>query len=332
MKTIKFQNVYVQSRGTAVGPTEKKGPLKDYYDSYYDDLYCGEDSFEKAERVLVKDAIDHTLRKGNQTINDIDIMIGGDLINQLTSSHYAVKDLGIPFIGVYGACSTSSLAIGLASIWVNQSLAKQVLAFTCSHVATAERQFRFPNEYGIQKKPTTTTTVTGAGAVLLSNKKTKIKVSSFTPGRIVDWGHKDANDMGLAMAPAAFDTIQQHLQDMKREVKDYDLIVTGDLSKIGYAFLKDLMTQKQMKLDQQLQDCGLMIYDIENQDVFCGGSGCGCSMCVSMTSLLEKIEKGECNRIMVVATGALLSPVSVAQKGTIPCIAHAIVYERSDEQ
>ncbi len=331
MKTIKFQNVYVQSRGTAAGPTEKKGPLKNYFDTSYDDLYCGEESFEKAERVLLKDAIDHTLRKANQSLEDIDIMIGGDLINQLTSTHYAVKDSGIPFLGVYGACSTSSLATGLASIWIEHSLAEKALAFTCSHVATAERQFRFPNEYGIQKKPTTTTTVTGAGAVLLSNKKTKIRVTAFTPGRIVDWGHKDANDMGLAMAPAAFDTIQQHLQDMGRSVKDYDLIVTGDLSKIGYAFLKDLMTQKQMGLDEQLQDCGLMIYDIENQDVFCGGSGCGCSMCVTMTSLLNKIENGECKRIMVVATGALLSPVSIAQKGTIPCIAHAIVYERGED-
>ena len=323
MHTVTFKNVYGQARSTVVGPLEKEGPLGSLFDKSYADAYCGESSFEKAERVLLADAVDLTLRKAGKGVSDIDLLVGGDLINQLTSSHYFAKDLEVPFLGMYGACSTSSLVIGNGSVWVEHERAKPVGAFTSSHVASAERQFRFPNEYGIQKKETTTSTVTGAGAVLLSNQKSNIRVTAFTPGRIVDWDHKDANDMGLAMAPAAYDTITRHL-------KDYDMIVTGDLSKIGFSFLVDLMNQEGYNIDNRLHDCGLMIYDFEHQDIFCGGSGCACSMCVSMAKLLKKLEDGECSRIMVVATGALLSPVAVAQKGTIPCIAHAIVYERSD--
>lgn len=330
MTTIQFQQVYVQGRATAVGPLEKEGPLGSLFDKSYADGYCGESSFEKAERVLLADAVDMTLRKANKQLSDIDVLIGGDLINQLTSSHYFAKDLHVPFLGMYGACSTSSLIIGNGAIWIEHQLAKQVLAFTSSHAATAERQFRFPNEYGVQKKETTTSTVTGAGAVLLSNAKSKIRVSAFTPGKIVDWNHKDANDMGLAMAPAAYDTIVQHLKDMHRSINDYDMIVTGDLSKVGFSFLVDLMNQEGYAINNKMHDCGLMIYDFEHQEIFSGGSGCACSMCVSMTKLLNKLENGECQRIMVVATGALLSPVALAQKGTIPCIAHAVVYERSE--
>lgn len=200
MRTITFKNVYVQARAAVVGPLEKEGPLGSLFDKSYTDNYCGESSFEKAERVLLGDAVDLTLRKAGKGVKDIDLLIGGDLINQLTSSHYFAKDFEVPFLGMYGACSTSSLVIGTGAVWVEHQLADTVLAFTSSHVATAERQFRFPNEYGIQKKETTTSTVTGAGAALLSRKKSRIRVSAFTPGRIVDWDHKDANDMGLAMA------------------------------------------------------------------------------------------------------------------------------------
>ena len=182
MHTVTFKNVYVQARSTVVGPLEKEGPLGSLFDKSYADAYCGESSFEKAERVLLADAVDLTLRKAGKGVSDIDLLVGGDLINQLTSSHYFAKDLEVPFLGMYGACSTSSLVIGNGSVWVEHELAKQVLAFTSSHVATAERQFRFPNEYGIQKKETTTSTVTGAGAVLLSNQKSNIRVTAFTPG------------------------------------------------------------------------------------------------------------------------------------------------------
>ena len=331
MTTINFKNVYVSSRATAVGPLEKDGPLGDLFDQSYDNNYCSETSFEKAERMLVYDAVDAALRKANLKVDDIGLLVGGDLINQLTSSHYFARDLDVPFLGMYGACSNSSLVIGQGAIWVEHGLANNVVSFTSSHAATAERQFRYPNEYGIQKKETTTFTVTGAGAAVLSTKPSHIKVTAFTPGKIIDWDHKDANDMGLAMAPAAFDTLQTHFKDTHRDFKDYDMIVTGDLSKIGFSFLMDLLVQENYDIDNRLHDCGLMMYNFDEQEVFCGGSGCACSMCVSMTKLLNMIEEGKMKRIMVLATGALLSPVAIQQKESIPCIAHAIVYERSEE-
>lgn len=211
-------------------------------------------------------------------------------------------------------------------------MADNVVSFTSSHAATAERQFRYPNEYGIQKKETTTFTVTGAGAAVLSRTPSNIRVASFTPGKIIDWDHKDANDMGLAMAPAAFDTLTTHLKDTHRTLKDYDMVVTGDLSKIGFSFLMDLLVQEHYEIDNRLHDCGLMMYNFNEQEVFCGGSGCACSMCVSMTKLLDAIESNTMKRILVLATGALLSPVAVQQKESIPCIAHAIVYERREDK
>lgn len=328
---ITFQNVYVNARAAVAGPQEAKGPLKDLFDKTYDDPYCNEKSFEKAEQAMVYDACDIALRKQQLHLSDIDVMIGGDLINQLTSSHYFARDTNVPFIGMYGACATSSLVIGQAAIWVEHQLANRALAFTSSHVATAERQFRYPNEYGVQKKATTTSTVTGAGAVIVSNTPDKVRIAAFTPGKIVDWNHTDANDMGMAMAPAAYDTLTRHLQESGTSISDYDMIVTGDLSKIGFSFLVDLLYQEGYDAHNRLHDCGLMIYDTSEQDVFCGGSGCACSMCVSMTSLLSKLEQGKANRIMVIATGALLSPVAIQQKDSIPCIAHAIVYERSEQ-
>lgn len=330
MTTITFKNVYVASQATAVGPLEAMGPLGDQFDIHYEDNYCGESCFEKAERRLLIDACDCALRKGKFKVRDMDLLVGGDLLNQLTSSHYFAKDLDVPFLGMYAACATSSLVIAQAAMWIEDKHANTVMAFTSSHVATAERQFRYPNEFGVQKKQTTTSTVTGAGAIVLSSKKTKIKVSAFTPGKIIDWQHTDANDMGLAMAPAALDTILTHFKDTKRVFKDYDLVVTGDLSKVGFSFLVDLLVQENQELDNRLYDCGLMMYDFNEQDVFCGGSGCACSMCVSLSELLKKVESGEYQRILVVATGALLSPVAVQQKGTIPCIAHGIVYERCE--
>lgn len=330
MTTINFKHVFVHARATAVGPLEKAGPLGDLFDKSYEDNYCNEKSFEKAERALIYDACDIALRKGNVKLSDIDVLVGGDLINQLTSSHYFARDTNLPFIGMYGACSTSSLVIGQAAIWVEHQLAKQALAFTSSHVATAERQFRFPNEYGIQKKPTTTSTVTGAGAMILNTTPSLIKVSSFTPGKIIDWDHTDANDMGLAMTPSAYDTLLTHFKDTNTSFADYDIIATGDLSKLGFSFLMDLLYQDGYDVKNRLHDCGLMIYNFNEQDVFCGGSGCACSMCVSLTKLLDGIEKGEYKRVMVIATGALLSPVAIQQKESIPCIAHAIVYERGD--
>lgn len=330
MDTIFFNHVYVESRATAVGPLEASGPLQGLFDETFQDLYCFEKNFEQAERRLLASAVDHALRKSGLQVSDIDVIVAGDLMNQLMSSHYFGRDLSIPFVGMYAACATSSLIIGQAAIYVEQQLARRALAFTSSHVACAERQFRFPNEYGIQKKDTTTSTVTGAGAVVLGRKKTKIALKSFTIGKIVDWKYTNANDMGNAMVPAAFDTLQRHLKNCNHTLNDYDCIVTGDLSELGSAFLKDLLTQEGYEHIENVSDCGLRIYDVKSQDVFCGGSGPACSMIVSLTELLNKIEEGVFHRVLVLATGALLSPVAIQQKESIPCIAHGIVYERSD--
>lgn len=330
MTTITFQNVFVSSRACAVGPLEAQGPLKGKFDLCFDDLYCNEKSFEKAEQKLLYSSIDLAIRKSEVCIEDIGLLCGGDLLNQLLSSHYVARDLHKPFIGMYAACATSSAVIGQAALWVEHGYVEHALAFTSSHVATAERQFRYPNEYGIQKKETTTSTVTGAGAIVLSRKPSKIQVSSFTPGAIVDWQHTDANDMGLAMAPAVFSTLTTHLKDTNRTIQDYDCIVSGDLSAIGFSFLMDLLVKDGYEVDDRLNDCGLLIYDIKKQNVFCGGSGCACSMVVSIAELLHLLEEGVYKRILVIASGALLSPVAIQQKDTIPCIAHAIVYERRD--
>lgn len=328
MITVLFDNVFVKAKATAVGPMEAQGPLQNEFDKHFNDLHCGEDNFEKAERRLVYEACDLALRKANMKPEDVAILVGGDLINQLTSSHYFARDMNTSFIGLYGACSTSSLSIGQGALWVN-FVSKNALCFTSSHNATAERQFRYPNEYGIQKKESTTYTVTGAGAIVLSRDKSAVKVKAFTAGHIVDWDHSDANDMGKAMAPAAYETLCEHLRNRNQDIKDYDAIFTGDLSKIGFSMLCELAVKNNMDIQNKLHDCGLVIYDTSKQDVFAGGSGCACSMCVSLAHLLPKIEKGEINRLLVIATGALLSPVATQQKESIPCIAHAIEYERT---
>lgn len=330
MTTFTFKNVYVLGSGTAVGPLEQAGPLKDCFDIAFKDNYCNEENFELAEQNLVRNACDYAVRKANISINDIDIAFGGDLINQLTSSNYFAKDINASFVGIYGACSTSSLSVALASFYIENSKINHALAFTSSHAGTAERQFRFPNEYGVQKKDTTTLTVTGAGAFVLSKHPSNIKVTQATIGKVIDWDFKNVSDMGQAMTPAAYDTITAHFKNTNTNFKDYDLIVTGDLSKIGHKFLLDLFQQNNYDTMDKLHDSGLMIYDILKQNVFCGGSGCGCSACVTITKLFELLKSKQMKRIMVVATGALLSPVAVHQKQSIPCIAHAVVYERND--
>lgn len=330
MKTIVFKNVYVKARASVVGPKEKEGPLKNLFDKTYDDLYANQKTYEKCEQQFILDAICITLNKARMKESELDLMIGGDLVNQLTSSHYAVKDIPVSFMGMYGACSNSSLVIGNGAMWLQNEEIKNVLCFTSSHNATAERQFRYPNEYGIQKKTSTTYTVSGAGVILLSNEISKIKVKAFTIGSIVDWNHKDANDMGKAMAPAAFETLQEHLKNRNLKIHDYDAIVTGDLSKIGFAMLIDMCRNEKMEIENRISDCGLMIYDLNDKDIFAGGSGCACSMCVSIASLLKKVEEGIYKRLLVIATGALLSPVAIQQKDAIPCVAHAIEYEWSE--
>lgn len=327
MNTYAFNQVYVKASAAACGPLEAQGPLAGSFDTFYDDHYCGEKNYEAAERRLLQDAIDCAMGKAKITEKQLDLAIGGDLINQLASSHYCMKDYEIPFLGIYGACSNSVLSALNACFFIEGNFANNVMVFTSSHNATAERQFRFPNEYGIQKPPTTTFTATGAGAMILSNQKSQIQITQGTLGKIVDFDFKDANDMGSAMAPAAYDTIMTHFKNTKTSFEDYDLIVTGDLSTVGNQILIDLFRFESQNHQGKLVDCGCILYDRQKQPVFQGGSGCACSALVTIAWLFDRLRKNELHKVMVVATGALLTPILIQQKQSIPCIAHALVYE-----
>lgn len=324
-QTIYFENVYLASVGNQAGPVEARGPLGKLFDSTFKDLYGGQKCFEKAEQCLLKNAISYCLDKVNYNISQIDLLVGGDLLNQITTANFVARDLNRPFVGVYGACSTSALAILNGAMYIEAGM-QNVLAFTASHQATAERQYRYPLEYGVQKKPTTTYTATGGVAFLLQNKKNKIRLKAATIGKVIDYGLKDPNDMGSAMAPAAFDVLMQHLQNTHTKPSDYDLIVTGDLSSFGLEMLKELLKEENMVLDN-LNDCGLLLYDTKQQNVFMGGSGCACSALVMSTLLYQKLLEGKYKRVLYIPTGALLSPTSSNEKESIPCIAHALEWE-----
>ncbi|MDQ0161470.1 stage V sporulation protein AD [Bacillus alveayuensis] len=324
-----FHNrLYVNGSGTAVGPKEAEGPLGDKFDVRHDDLYCGEENWELAERRLMVQAIDYCLKKANTDAKEVDFFIAGDLLNQNVTSNYVARHLNIPTLCMFGACSTSMATIAISSLLVDSGFARKVLAATSSHFATAERQFRDPLQFGKQKPNTATTTVTGAGAVLIGKEYGDIAITSATIGRVVDFGIKNAFDMGSAMAPAAADTIKRHLYDLKRSPSDYDLIVTGDLSKIGSPILKQLLKEENILIDDQHDDCGLMIFH-DDQQVFAGGSGCGCSAVVTYSHIFDLLKRGELKRVLVVATGALLSPIMMQQNESIPTIAHGVVFERT---
>lgn len=327
VKTRKLENVYVLNYGSAVGPLEHQGPLSKGFDVYYEDHYCGEKSFEQAEQKLARTAINEALIKACIRIDDIDLIVGGDLMNQLMTSNYVARDFNSPFIGVYGACATSTLALIVLSSFLESKAISKGLAFTSSHFCNAEKQFRYPNEYGLQKKETTTTTATGAGSIILCSNKHDIKVSSYTIGTIVDWNQKNVNDMGSAMVCAAFDTITTHLKDLNLQCEDYDLILTGDLSDYGSKILKDMLVAEGYNVDN-VSDCGIRLYDIEKQNVFCGGSGCACSILVLLSDVFKKLENHSYKKVLLVATGALLSPTAIFQKDSIPCVAHAVCFER----
>lgn len=327
MRTKQLKNTYVLSYGTCVGPTEKQGPLANDFDITFDDFYAKEKTYEMAERTMLRFAVDQTLHKANMRMESMDILFGGDLMNQLMTCNYFARNVNVPFVGVYAACANSALSMSLAANEIENKHAKYAMAFTSSHFCTAEKQFRYPNEYGIQKPETTTTTVTGAGSVIFSDKKSSIAVTSTTFGKIIDWNQTNVNDMGSAMMPAAYDTLTCHLQDLNRQIDDYDLIVTGDLSLVGHTMLIDALTRDKRNHLERVSDCGLMIFDRNNQQVFAGGSGCACSMVVTLGHLFKKLEQQQMKRILLVATGALLSPIAIQQHDSIPCVAHAICFE-----
>ncbi|GGE54556.1 stage V sporulation protein AD [Priestia taiwanensis] len=327
-QTWVFENdVYVNETGTAVGPDEAQGPLASKFDKTYEDLYCGEDSWELAERTLMRDAVNHCLQKANVTIDDVDVMLAGDLLNQNVTANYLAREMQVPFLCMFGACSTSMETLAVASALIDAGFAKKAIAATSSHNATAERQFRYPTEYGGQKPDSATFTVSGSGAALVSTEKSAIKVTSATIGKVQDLGLTDPFDMGSAMAPAAADTIKQHFEDLDRKPSDYDLIVTGDLSKVGQPICKRMLQDEGYDMGDRYTDCGLLIYN-PDQEVFAGGSGCACCAVVTYAHLIDEMKKGTYNRVLVVATGALLSPTMIQQKETIPTIAHGVVLER----
>jgi stage V sporulation protein AD len=318
-------------RATVVGPFEGKGPIAEDFDIIHGELMLGQKSWEKAEKALVEESNKLAIENSGLAKEQINFYIGGDLMNQIISSSFAARTLSVPYFGIFGACSSSMEGLALASLMVDAGCAKYVLASACSHNASAEKQFRYPTEYGSQKPPTAQFTVTGAGSVVVAKKGRGPKVISATIGRVIDMGLTDPFNMGAAMAPAAVDTIEAHFRDLHIDPEYYDLIVTGDLSKVGYQLACDLFKKHKIPIKEtQYYDCGMMIYDYEKQNVQAGGSGCGCSAVVVYGHILKRLQKGEFNRILVVATGALLSPLSYQQGESIPCIAHAVAIERGE--
>jgi len=324
--SIHLENVYIASTGTTCGPLEFQGPLGSYFDKSFDDYHCGEDSFEKAERKMLRDALDICLKREKMKYKDVDLYVGGDLMNQITTVHYLARELPKPFVGIYSACSSFCLSMALSSLLIEGGFFNRIVAMISSHNATAERQYRYPVEYGVQKKPTTTFTATGAVATLLTHEVTDVRVEALTLGKVIDYSQNDPNDMGRAMAPAAYDTILTHFQDLKRSFQDYDLVVTGDLSTYGHKILKEMLQRHKIDV-VRYNDCGCMLYDVNHQEVFQGGSGCACSGLVTMGYLYPMLKEKKYRRVLVVATGALLSPMMTFQKDTIPCVAHAVSLE-----
>ncbi|MGX2958618.1 stage V sporulation protein AD [Peribacillus sp. JNUCC 23] len=325
------QKPVIISTGTVGGPFEADGLLTNDFDLLHADLWLQQDSYEKAHKVLLEEACQKAIEKAELQKEQIQFLLAGDLINQITPTTFAGKTIGAPYLGLFGACSTSMEGLALGAFLVNSKGAKYLLTGASSHNAAVEKQFRYPTEYGGQKPPTAQWTVTGAGAALLSDSGIGPRVTSATIGRVIDMGIADPLNMGGAMAPAAVDTIEAHLRERNIDPAYYDLIVTGDLGRIGHEVSLDLLDQHGIRIrDDQYQDCGLMIYR-EGQPVLAGASGAGCSATVVYGHLLNRMKKGEIKRMLVVATGALLSPLTFQQKETIPCIAHAVSIEYESE-
>ncbi|WP_027624280.1 stage V sporulation protein AD [Clostridium lundense] len=327
-QTWVFESKPVIISSAAVGgPFEAKGALANDFDILHEDVWLGQESFEKAEKKMLEEACETAINKGKIKKEDIQFFLSGDLVNQITPSSFAARTLGIPYLGIFGACSSSMEALALASLLINSKLARYVISGVSSHNMATEKQFRYPTEYGGQKPPTAQWTVTGAGAGLLADEGEGPRVTCATIGKVVDMGITDPFNMGTAMAPAAVDTIEAHFRDLNIEPSYYDLIATGDLGRVGHRIAGDLLDKHGLKIPREIfTDCGLLIYK-DDQPVMSGASGCGCSAVVTYGHLLNRMKKGELKRILVVATGSLLSPLSYQQKESIPCIAHAVSIE-----
>jgi len=314
----------ILSFAAVVGKKEGEGPYGKYFDSIEPDAYFGQKSWEKAESENLRRSVSLTLEKGKLKNTDIDFVISGDLLNQCISSGYALRDLSIPFFGVYGACSTMAESLVLGSLIVGGNAAKHVLCATSSHFCSAEKQFRTPLEYGGQRTPNSQWTVTGSGSAVVGENSVAPYVEAVSCGRIVDLGVTDIGNMGAAMAPAFVDTINRHLTALKRTPEDYDLILSGDLGLIGKSIAEELLVKEGIDVKDRYNDCGAMIFDKERQDTHAGGSGCGCAASILCGYVLPEMKKGRFKRVLFAATGALMSPTATFQGESIPGISHAI--------
>lgn len=303
---------------------EAQGPLGKYFDCINEDSSFGEDTWEKAESALQKCAVNKAMKKAGVTPGDIDLILAGDLLNQCIASTYGSRQLGIPYLGLYGACSTMAESLLLAGLLTESGIANRCLAATSSHFCSAERQFRFPLEYGGQRTPTAQWTVTGAGACVTALQSGPPYIREVTVGTIEDYGIQDINNMGAAMAPAAFATLQHYFRDTGKKPQDFDLILTGDLGMVGSQLLYQLLEEGGLSIRDNHKDCGLLIYDRLEQDVHAGGSGCGCAASVLCGYILPQLKEGTLGDVLFMATGAMMSPTSVQQGESIPGVAHLL--------
>lgn len=330
--TVIFKNPpCIKSFAAAVGKKEGAGPLGKFFDEVNDDTSLSEKTWEKAESRLQTNAVKLALEKGGLSAQDVDYIFAGDLLNQCISSAYGLRDFGIPYGGLYGACSTMAESLCIGSIFAESGAAQNCVCVTSSHFCSAERQFRFPLEYGSQRTPTAQWTVTGSGCAVVAQGDKPPYVNAVTMGKIIDLGVTDVNNMGAAMAPAAADTIKAFLNDTQTSPDDYDLILTGDLGQVGSELLCELLQKDGIDISKVHNDCGLMIYDMENQAVNAGASGCGCSASVLCGYILDKVKKGEIKKLLFAATGALMSPTSLNQGESIPGICHLLYISHRKE-
>lgn len=327
-QTIKFDSEpRIVQHAAIVGPKEGEGPLASYFDQILEDVLWGEDSWEKAESKILRETVLMLIKKANLNLSDIRYIFAGDLLSQLIASTFAMRPLGIPFLGLYGACSTMGESLILSAMSVDGGYSNYSIAATSSHFCGAEKQFRYPLDYGSQRPPTSTWTVTGSGATLLAKEGSGPKVTYAIPGKVVDLGAKEPMDMGAAMAPAAADTLVAFFQDTGMKPTDFDIIATGDLGKFGRELAVQLAEKEGLILGDNYIDCGIEIFDSKKQFTDAGGSGCGCSAVTFNGYILRKMEEKVFNKVLLLPTGALLSPISSNQGESIPGIAHGIVIE-----
>ncbi len=313
----------ISSTYSVVGHMEHEGPLGDLFDEYSNDDKFGKDSWEKAESEMQRRALSGAIKKSGFIDTELDVLLAGDLLNQCVGSNYALSNFDTGFLGLYGACSTCSEGLLIGSCLYSGGIINSCAVATSSHYCSSERQFRFPLEYGGQRTPTAQWTTTGSGAFVLCDKG-KVEICEGLVGKVIDKGISDINNMGAAMAPAAINTIKRYFLESEEKPEDFDLIITGDLGYEGSEILKDLLYADGVDIRKNHVDCGLMIFERKKQDVHAGGSGCGCSAVVMASDIIPNLENGSLKNVLFLGTGALMSPMTLFQGGTIPAVAHLV--------